>query len=153
MKCLITMLLTTTVILSCNTSIQKPGKNEIFKQTKAANDASLQGHLEKNADKITAVYTDDAIVLPPGGKKPIIGIDSIKAYYKKGLEGTGQTTAITTENIRYDVADGNNATELGKYAIKYKASDTSAITEFKGEMLIVWKKIDGQWKINLDMWH
>jgi ketosteroid isomerase-like protein len=138
---------------SCNQNTKNINKEDIFKQTKAANDESLKGHIEKNADKIIAVYTKDAVVLPPGGISPIISIDSIKTYYKKGLEGTGRSIEIKTDNIRYDVIDENNATELGKYLIKYKASDTSAISEFKGEMLIVWKKIDGKWKIYLDMWH
>jgi ketosteroid isomerase-like protein len=153
MKQVTILLLYATFLFSCNSAKQNPNKDEIYKLTKAANDASLQGHIEKNIDKITTVYTADAIVLPPGGEKPVVGIDSIKSYYKKGLEGVGRSTAITTENIRYDMADENNATELGKYVIKYKASDTSSITEFKGEMLIVWKKVDGQWKIYLDMWH
>ncbi len=148
----ITILLVATIFISCNNN-STMNKDEIYKLTKAANDESLKGHIEKNVDKITAVYTNDAVVLPPGGVKPIVGIDSIKSYYKKGLEGIGRSTEIITETLRYDVANENNATELGKYIIKYKASDTAAITEFKGEMLIVWKKIDGQWKIYLDMWH
>ena len=140
------------ILFSCK-SQNKPNKDQIFKLTKAANDESLKGHIEKNIEKIAAVYSNDAIVLPPGGVNPIVGIDSIKSYYTKGLAGTGRSIEISTENIRYDVLDENNATELGKYSIKYKASDTSTITTFKGEMLIVWKKINSRWKIYLDMWH
>lgn len=138
------------LFLSCD---QENDKEQIYALTKAANDASLKGHLEKNAGKITAVYTNDAVILPPGGIKPVMGIDSIRSYYEKGFAGTGSIVVIKTENIRYDVVDENNATELGSYVIQYKDSGSSNIKEFKGEMLIVWKKVNGEWKIYLDMWH
>lgn len=138
---------------ACSPIEQKGDTAAIFKQTKAANDASLQGHIEKDAKKIVAVYTDDAIVLPPGGVKPIVGIDSIRKYYQQSLAGPGRSVSIKTENIRFDVSSETDATELGRYVIDYQASDTSAVTPIKGEMLIVWKKVDGQWKIYLDMWH
>ncbi|MCW5922875.1 MAG: nuclear transport factor 2 family protein [Saprospiraceae bacterium] len=147
------LILALSTLFACQPPLSQPNKEEVFKLTKAANDASLQGHIEKNADKIIAVYTEDAVVLPPNGVKPIIGLDSIKRYYQNSLKGEGKSIEITTENLRFDVIDQNNATELGKYNIKYQASDTSAVTVFKGEMLIVWKKQNGQWKIYLDMWH
>lgn len=153
MKKTISFILLAVLVISCATETARTSRDEIYKLTKQANDESLKGHLEKNADKITAVYHPDAIVLPPGGVAPLIGIDSIKTYYARSVQGSGKTLDITTENIRYDVSDENNAVELGKYVIRYQSSDTSTVTEFKGEMLIVWKKIEGKWKIYLDMWH
>jgi ketosteroid isomerase-like protein len=153
MKQFLIALAATVIFTACDNQKTKPNKAQIMKLTKAANDASLQGHIEKNSEKIAAVYTNDAIVLPPGGLKPIIGIDSIKAYYSKQMQGTGRSTDIQTSDIRYDVIDEFNTTQVGNYNIKYKNSDTSSVVEFKGEMLIVWKKINNQWKIYLDMWH
>ena len=141
------------VYVSCFSENESIQKDEIFRLTKAANDESLKGHIEKDADKITAVYTSDAVLLPPGGIKPIVGIESIRNYYKKGFEGSGRSIGIVTENLKYDVVNENNTIELGSYTIQYKKSDTSAITEIKGEMLIVWKRIDDHWKIHMDMWH
>jgi ketosteroid isomerase-like protein len=153
MKKIVLGFFTTAIFMACSNQKSELNKAEIMALTKKANDASLQGHLEKNTEKIVAVYTNDAIVMPPGGAKPIIGIESIRAYYTKQMQGTGRSTYIQTTDIRYDVIDEFNTTQVGSYNIKFKNSDTSTVTEFKGEMLIVWKKIDGQWKIYLDMWH
>ncbi|HYF31568.1 MAG TPA: nuclear transport factor 2 family protein [Chitinophagaceae bacterium] len=138
---------------ACSERKQAPDKSEIYRLTKAANDQSLQGHIEENPEKVTAVYTNDAIVLPPGGAAPLIGIDSIRAYYQRGIAAPGKTVAVTTDSLSFDVIDENNATQVGNYSLQYKSSDTAAAQEFKGQMLIVWKRVNGEWKIYLDMWH
>lgn len=138
------------MIGSCSTN---PNKEEVYNQTKEANDASLDGHIRKDVNAIVSVYTEDAVILPPGGLKPVYGIDSIKNYYTKSLMAPGKTMEIGTETTLFDVIDNNNATQIGNYVIKHQASDSSVVTEFRGEMLIVWKRIQGEWKIYLDMWH
>lgn len=126
---------------------------DIYLQTKAANDASLQGHIEKNADKICAVYTEDAIILPPNTAVPIQGKKSIYDYYIEGFK-TGTSLKISTTNISYEVIDKNHAHEVGVYSILYKANDSDQEVEIKGKMLIVWERNKkGEWKIKLDMWH
>ncbi|MFN7115591.1 MAG: YybH family protein [Saprospiraceae bacterium] len=125
----------------------------VFAQTKAANDASLQGYVEKNAAKIYAVYADDAILLPPGGVAPVQGKQAIEAYYQNAVQAPGATLQITTENLHYEVIDASHAQEVGRYTIVYQADTAQVPTEIKGHMLINWEKVNGEWKIKLDMWH
>ena len=134
---------------------QKPSfdKNEIMSLTKQVNDSSLEGHLHKNADEVVRAYTHDAVILPPGGVKPIAGIENIREYYEQSFAGPGRSVEISTETIRFDVASENDATQLGSYVIHYQPSDTSKAISISGEMLIVWKRVDNEWKIYLDMWH
>lgn len=128
-------------------------KEKIFKETKAANDASLQGHLEKNVTKISQVYADDAILLPPGTTEPIRGKEAIIRYYMEGLKN-GSSLAITTENIAYEVIDERHANEVGHYTILYRANGSDKDIEIKGTMLICWEKnAKNEWKIKFDMWH
>ena len=125
--------------------------NSIYESTKKVNDLSLKGYIEENVDLIISALADDAILLPPGQEKVIVGIDSINKFYKESIDAPGRCTEIKTNTIRFDVIDDNNATQVGDYIIKY---DTNGdLTEIKGKMLIVWKKINGKWKIYLDMWH
>jgi ketosteroid isomerase-like protein len=140
-------------MLTFFSTVSAQDKNKVFKQTKAANDASLQGHVERNVDKIIAVYTDDAIILPPGGVQPIQGIKAIRDYYTKGIEA-GRVLSVTTENLSYELIDAGHAVEVGRYTMIYKASNAEKEAEIKGTMLIQWKKNkSGEWKIKLDMWH
>jgi len=138
---------------ACRETPALPDKQAIFQQTKAANDASLQGHIEKDAAKISRVYTDDAILLPPGGAAPIVGKSAIEAHYAKGVAAPGNTLKIETENIHYEVIDEDNAQEVGRYSILFQADSTQKPIEIKGEMLIAWRRVGGVWKIKLDMWH
>ncbi|MDX1941409.1 MAG: nuclear transport factor 2 family protein [Saprospiraceae bacterium] len=140
------------IFISCNSS-NPIDKEATFRQTKAANDISLQGHIEKNAAKIYAIYSDNAILLPPGGVAPIQGKQAIQEYYNNSLKSPGSTLDITTENIHYEVIDENHAQEVGRYNIIYKADTAQVITEIKGYMLINWEKVNGEWKIKIDMWH
>lgn len=134
-------------------SVPAPDPAAVFLLTKAANDASLRGHIEKNAAMIAAVYARDAVILPPGGAAPVSGLEAIRAHYETAMKGPGSSLKIDTENIRFEVIDQDNATELGRYSILYRAAPNAEPTLIKGEMLIIWKREDGQWKIRYDMWH
>jgi hypothetical protein len=127
-------------------------KAEIFAQTKAANDLSLQGHIEKNASKITEVYTDDAMILPPGLPAPIRDKKEIFKYYVNGFS-SGTSLRITTDTLRYDVIDENHAIEVGIYTILYETNGAKDLSEIKGTMLIFWERQKGAWRIKADMWH
>ena len=117
-------------------------RNEIMQLTKKANDHSLEGYVKKDARQIVSVYTKGALLFPPGGKV-ISGNNEILKYYQDALEGDGRSVKIDTNTISFDVIDDNNAVQSGSYTIYYKATPSSEVSEIKGTMLIVWKKIDG----------
>jgi ketosteroid isomerase-like protein len=147
-----TLILVTFLLLVLGT-VSAQNKAKIFQQTKAANDSSLQGHIEQNVDKICDVYADDAIVLPPNGVEPIRGAKAIRGYYLEGFKG-GKVLKATTENISYEIIDSKHAVEVGRYVLVYKANNAEKEIEIKGTMLIQWgKNKKGEWKIKLDMWH
>jgi ketosteroid isomerase-like protein len=139
-------------LTACSTQ-QIINKEKIAAQTKAANDASLQGHMDKNADKICEVYSENAIILPPGGIRPIESKSAIKNYYMAGFNG-GSVLGISTRDRKLDIIDDSNAYEIGHYTIHYKADTALHPIDITGTMLIIWKKTrDGKWKIKYDMWH
>jgi hypothetical protein len=62
MKRFVTMTALTCLLLACSEENKAPNRSQIYALTKAANDSSLQGHVLKNVDQITEVYTTNAIV-------------------------------------------------------------------------------------------
>jgi ketosteroid isomerase-like protein len=141
------------LLMMLSAGLLAQGNEKVFKLTKAANDSSLQGHIDRNVDRICAVYSEDAILLPPGGVEPIRGIESIKKYYLDGFK-SGRILKAETENISYEVLRGGRAIEVGKYKLLYKAANDDKEIEIRGTMLIQWEKNKkGEWKIKLDMWH
>lgn len=141
------------VLLLAAVTISAQTKEEVFKMTKNANDSSLQGHVERNVDKIVGVYTEDAIILPPGGVDPLQGIKAIREYYVKGFDG-GKVLKAETENISFDLVGNKGAVEVGRYTLLFLATGSEKPVEIKGTMLIIWERTkDRKWKIKRDMWH
>ncbi|MCK8479782.1 YybH family protein [Psychroserpens algicola] len=152
MKLLIILILTEPIFNMSNSQVSS-NSNEIFKLTKKANDFSLNGHINKDANQIISVYSENTILLPPGEKEPIKGLEAIKKFYLKGFE-YGSSLKITTENISYTVINNSHANEVGKYYIVYQPENSNKQIELNGYMLITWKKNSkGEWKIEYDMWH
>lgn len=140
-------------VLAAFGTIAAQKRESVFEATKAVNDASLRGHVERDVEKIVAAYAPDAIVLPPGGVEPLRGLAAIRDYYAKGFDG-GRVLRVTTENLSFEALDARRAVEVGRYTMLYRAAGADRDTVIKGTMVIQWEKNKrGEWKIKLDMWH
>lgn len=132
--------------------VQNAGQSDIFNQTKKANDSSLEGHVSQDVDQITAVYSDESILMPPGSE-PIAGLENIREYYQKGFN-SGKVLEVSTQNISYRVIDENHTEEVGSYQMKYLVKGEKVPITVEGHMIITWSKnAEGDWKIIYDMWH
>ena len=93
---------------------------------------------------VAALYTDDAILLPPGSE-PVKGREAIEAFWQSSVESGTQVelkmgeledhgdTAIEVSYFVMTAADGEHA-DHGKY-------------------IVVWKKVDGSWKMHRDIFN
>lgn len=99
-------------------------------------------------EKIANAYTVDGKIMPSG---PAI-IEGREAIQKRWTlpEGVGITYhKIMPEEIR---VVGDYAHDYGYYEGVTKRADGSEAS-WKGKYVIVWQKIDEQWKIYLDIWN
>ena len=103
---------------------------------KAANSGDAAG--------LTALYTDDAVLLPPAS--PMVqGKDNIQAYWKAMIDMG--VSNMDLETIELTVS-GNDAFEVGTFT--YKAGDTQA----SGKAIVLWRKgDDGKWRFRHDIWN
>jgi uncharacterized protein (TIGR02246 family) len=93
---------------------------------------------------LTALYTDDAVLLPPAS--PMVqGKDDIQAYWQAMADmGVSNMDLETTEIT----VSGNDAFEVGTFT--YKAADTQA----SGKAIVLWRKgDDGKWRLRRDIWN
>lgn len=93
-------------------------------------------------------YTDDAKIFP-NNMDIIEGRDAIITYWTlpEGVETIYHK--ITPEEIKIL---GNEAYDYGYYEGKTKRADGSEL-KWKGKYVIIWKKINEEWKIYLDIWN
>ncbi|MFD1316470.1 YybH family protein [Namhaeicola litoreus] len=103
-----------------------------------------------NSDHISIgkAYTSDAKIFP-NNKDIILGTNDITNYWKK-IDGS-RTIAHKITPLEIKVI-GNEAYDYGYYEGTTKTSDGKE-TSWKGKYVIVWKKVEKDWKIYLDIWN
>jgi ketosteroid isomerase-like protein len=100
-----------------------------------------------NADELTALYTNDAIIMPPGFDL-IVGSDEIIEFWRV-FSGPG--LAVDFDVIDIEVR-GNDATVISYYTFTSDGSTIPPFTEI-GKVLVQWKRDKGQWKLRRDIWN
>lgn len=110
------------------------------------NDKFAQAFNAGDAAAIAALYTEDAIVLPPGGEM-MKGRTAIQSFWKGAAEqlGDGKLTTVDVKPL------GNEAArEIGTFSFRTKGSQPQDIT---GKFVVVWEKVGNDWKLATDIWN
>jgi uncharacterized protein (TIGR02246 family) len=97
-----------------------------------------------DAAAVAAMYTDDAYVLPAGA--PMVhGTANIQTFWSQTMQQLGDLKC-TTMDVR--PLGRNWAREIGNCAFKTKGA---APADDALKYVIVWQKVDGQWKVSIDI--
>jgi uncharacterized protein (TIGR02246 family) len=115
-------------------------QSEIATVNRQFEDAARKGDLER----LASLYTRDAIALPPDS--PMVkGRDNIKQMWGMIAQQIGLKD-VRLNTIDLDV-NGDTAYEVGEADLTI--ANGSAAVKF----VVVWKKIDGQWRLHRDIWN
>ena len=99
-----------------------------------------------DAAAVAALYTEDAVILPPGGEM-MKGKSAIQAFWKGATEQLGDAK-LTTVDIK--PVGSEVAREIGSFSFRTKGSQPQEIT---GKYVVVWEKVGGDWKLATDIWN
>lgn len=106
-------------------------------------DAVARGDVET----IVGFYAEDAWFLP-AGSPPLQGHEQIRAWWEKTLaDPPWQSLTFGPTRIAFS-DDGRMAYDVGASRTTLKKPDGEAVKE--GKYLIVWRRIDGDWKVVAD---
>lgn len=112
--------------------------------TKAWVDAYNAG----DADKIVALYTEDALVMPPDA--PIAaGHEAIRQYLVANIASSmasGVTAVLGEESAGV-------SGDIGWHSGTYKVNGTDGATVGTGKYLESWHKANGKWLMVRDIWN
>lgn len=89
------------------------------------------------------VYTNDARVLPPGAEM-VTGRANIQAFWKQAAVDLG-AKAVTLRSVSVEQA-GDRAIEIGR-------AELQGATPLTVKYVVVWKREDGFWKWDIDIWN
>ena len=98
-----------------------------------------------DAAAMAALYTEDAIVLPPG-QGMVRGRPAIQKFNAIDIETNALSDLVlTTSDVQ---VAGNLAVEIGTLSVQAGAMQN------EGKYVVVWKKQeDGSWKLHRDIWN
>jgi ketosteroid isomerase-like protein len=97
------------------------------------NDKFAQAFNAGDAAAVAALYTDDAVILPPGAEM-MKGKNAIRAFWKGAAEQLG---------------DGA-VREIGTFTFRTKGAQPQDIT---GKYVVVWEKVGSDWRLATDIWN
>jgi uncharacterized protein (TIGR02246 family) len=114
-----------------------------------ANKAFLKAFNTGDLTKAMKVYTDDATILPPNAEM-MKRKEAITAFWQRALDMGIEKAELETVEVSQMGED--TACEIGKYVLKIHPEGAEEFTD-KGKYLMIWKKIDGFWKWDMDSWN
>jgi uncharacterized protein (TIGR02246 family) len=98
---------------------------------------------------VGALYAQDAVLLPPNQER-LVGTAGIRQFFA-GLQQLNVSMAITPTVIVV-AASGDIAMEEGTWALSMPLPDGSTFND-NGKYLVAWKKVDGTWLMERDIWN
>jgi uncharacterized protein (TIGR02246 family) len=98
-----------------------------------------------NIAGVTALYADDAKLLPPNSDF-VTGREAIQAVWQGMLDSGAKSCKLDTLEV-YAGEDG--AVEVGTYEIM----DKDGKSMDKGKFMVHWKKVGSTWKLHRDIWN
>jgi uncharacterized protein (TIGR02246 family) len=98
---------------------------------------------------IAALYTDDAVVLPPNAET-VRGRQAIKGLFDGMIQQMG-VPQLTLRTMQVDEI-GDMANEIGEYTLKFQPAGGEPVTDI-GKYVVIWKRQGDDWKLHIDIWN
>ncbi len=105
-------------------------------------------YMKLDYESIVNAYTEDAVIMPPGADI-ISGREAIRKQWTLPIGVKIPYHKISPVEIKIV---GEYAYDLGYYEGRTMQKDGNEMS-WKGKYLIVWKKVNNQWKIYADAWN
>jgi uncharacterized protein (TIGR02246 family) len=118
-------------------------------EIQAAQDRLADAVSARDAERAAALYTDDARLIPQGA--PACEDRAAIAAFFAGAFNNGIVGArFVTEDVEGDDA---RASEVGRYELHAALPGGERVLATEGRYLIVWRKVDGDWRMHRDMFN
>ncbi|MCA6073242.1 YybH family protein [Fulvivirga sedimenti] len=155
---LIYLFLIVSFITSCNNqSRNEEVIEEVMEEETAADimkiidakNAEIVAHYKAgNIDEAAKHFADNVMQFPPNDA-PISGIEEYKARWKESIGMGSWTFDLQVQEVK---KSGDLAVERGTYTLGFEPNEGAPMPAFmdEGNYLVLWEKIDGDWKILWD---
>ena len=112
--------------------------------------SSIYGQALKDGDieAIVSLYSEDATLMPPD-ENSVSGISAIREYYSGLMESGfhGMSSRLLSIEEAPDFAY-----EAVEFTL-YSNPDESMSEDQNGKHILIWKRVNGAWKVHFDIWN
>jgi uncharacterized protein (TIGR02246 family) len=110
------------------------------------NDAFASAFGKGDFAAVGAMYTEDAVALPPGSAT-IKGRSNIQAFWTQAGQGISDVKLTTVE---VKPLGPDSAREIGTFSLMTKGQQ---IQQVAGKYVVVWQRVGNDWKLATDIWN
>jgi len=108
-----------------------------------------EGIRHGDAAAVGALYTDDALLMPPNSEM-VHGKEGTTKFWAGAIKMGVKDAVLHTVEAHLK---GDTVEEVGKYTLKIQPEGQSAF-EDKGKYVVLWKQTsDGTWRLHRDIWN
>jgi uncharacterized protein (TIGR02246 family) len=112
---------------------------------KAIADAYVKATLAGDAKAVAALYTEDAVEMPPN--QPLIkGRTAIEQYYQKGFASGNKISAFSVSHLQTE-ATGDLGYDAGTYQQTMTPAGGDKPVSDRGKYVVILKRAGGAWKV------
>jgi uncharacterized protein (TIGR02246 family) len=103
----------------------------------------------RDAQSAAQLYTDDPRLFPQGAPD-CLDRSAIAGFFAGAFDSGIVSARFTTAEVD---GDDSLAVETGRYELFAEPPGAGTVRVAEGRYLVVWKKVDGQWRIHRDMFN
>lgn len=118
---------------------------EIHDAILAAEKRFVAAYNRGDAPGLAALYTRDGQIMPPNTEL-VAGPPALESLFRSFWDAGD--TVIKLETVETE-GSGDIAYEVGSYTLSGRAGRVND----RGKYIVVWKKVDGQWKLYRDIFN
>ncbi len=111
----------------------------------AANQVFMDAFGRGDAAGLAALYTENCQLMPPNSDF-VIGNAAIQTFWQGAFDMGIKAAKL---EIREVEAHGDTAIEVSQYTLFAEGEQVAD----KGKYIVIWKRIEGQWKLHLDIYN
>lgn len=116
---------------------------------RSTNERWLQLIRAKDAAAIAQLYAEDGAVMP-ANEKAALGRESIEQWWNSSMQMPGYDLTFETDQLLVSQA-GDMALDRGTY--RFAATPPGGAIDDSGKYVVVWRKVDGEWKVAADIFN
>jgi uncharacterized protein (TIGR02246 family) len=121
---------------------------DVKSEIEAANQKFGAAYDKGDAAALARLYTSHATILPSGSEM-VTGRDNIQKFWAGAIQSGLKFTSLQTVSAEQY---GNAAREIGHFTADAPNAQKQ-ITKLDGKYVVVWKRLNGTWMLDCDIWN